>query len=742
MRAEPSIARLAVGLTILSLVFFVVERLLGNGRGRPVLRRGVLTDAAYWILTPLVAKPLIRLSILLPIGLLVAAGVASVEEFRSRAYTGFGPLSRQPLWLQSLEIYLLVDLLSYWNHRLFHRGRWWPFHAVHHSSAELDWMSSIRVHPVNELVGTLCRATPVLLLGLNPVVTASTAPVLMLYAVLLHANVDWDFGPLRGVIASPVFHRWHHSRDPAAIDKNFAGLFPVWDILFGTYYMPRDRVPGNFGIHEPMPEGYFAQLVHPFAAWRGGRCKAALAVQSPIPAARRAASHISVTLALGLTALAASAVAQPPPPAPAGGQWTPDRLFSTWDKDGDGRLTAAEVPKPDLFRMLDRNCDGAVTRDEVAGMGAEGTAAPRVMAPAMPRKPGAPADAAAGLGAAAKWKGTGVSTGAPLPPAGTFKPRTHGPELAKAGLEPDAIARLDVEMQRHVAAKNVAGISAMIGKNGVRGYFETFGMADIERGRVMEDDAIFRLMSHSSGLGYGGGQSAAAMAYQAMTKPGATLEEFSAAVAKEPLMFEPGTNYNYGMGLDILGRYLEALTGRPLDVILKERLFGPLGMPDTDFHVPAGKVERLCQIYGQPSPGVLVPGSDRTTVSNKPTLCLGGHGLFGTIGDYERLCRMMLGRGELDGVRVLKPETVDLIFENHLRHSTMKYGLGGIVNGAGSYGWGGADGTQFVIDRKNNSFTLFMVQTQHYKAPTYPAFLALANEACGLAATAPQRAIP
>ena len=89
-----------------------------------------------------------------------------------------------------------------------------------------------------------------------------------------------------------------------------------------------------------------------------------------------------------------------------------------------------------------------------------------------------------------------------------------------------------------------------------------------------------------------------------------------------------------------------------------------------------------------------------------------------TIGDYERLCLMILNRGELDGVRVLKPETVDLIFENHLKHPTMKYGLGGIVNGAGSYGWGGADGTQFVIDGRIGSFTHFMVQTQHYKAPT------------------------
>ena len=386
-------------------------------------------------------------------------------------------------------------------------------------------------------------------------------------------------------------------------------------------------------------------------------------------------------------------------------------------------------------------------------------------------------------GQASKWKGMGVSTGAPLPPAENFKPRPHGEEVANAGLKSEVIARLDVEMERHVVAKNVAGISALIHKDGVRGWFETFGMADIEKGRAMEKDAIFRLMSmtkpiialaaltlydegkftldepiskhcpewakpkvkeggavvpakaaitprmlmsHSSGLGYGGGQAAAAMAYQAMIKPGATLKDFSEAVAKEPLMFQPGTSYNYGMGLDILGRYLEALTGQPLDVILNERLFSPLKMPDTDFHVPAEKMGRLCQIYGQPGPGVLVPGTDLAKVSTKPTLCLGGHGLFGTIGDYERLCLMILNRGELDGVRVLKTETVDLIFENHLKHPTMKYGLGGIVNGA--------DGTQFVVDRSKRTFTLFMVQTQHYKAPTYPAFLALANEACGLAA--------
>jgi len=155
-------------------------------------------------------------------------------------------------------------------------------------------------------------------------------------------------------------------------------------------------------------------------------------------------------------------------------------------------------------------------------------------------------------------------------------------------------------------------------------------------------------------------------------------------------------------------------------------------MVDTDFWVPPEKVHRLCKVYRQPRPGVLEPGRDLTDPTKKPTFLLGGQGLFSTIGDYERFCRMILNCGELDGVRVLKPETVDLIFQNHLKVPTMKYGLGGIVDGEGRYGWGGAYGTQFVIERKHNFFVIFMVQTQGYKAPTYPVFLSLAYEAAGI----------
>jgi len=81
----------------------------------------------------------------------------------------------------------------------------------------------------------------------------------------LHANVSWTFGPLGHVLASPAFHRRHHTKETAAIDKNFAGLLPVWDLLFGTFYLPKDRRPTEFGVHDDgVPDSFWGQLVYPF----------------------------------------------------------------------------------------------------------------------------------------------------------------------------------------------------------------------------------------------------------------------------------------------------------------------------------------------------------------------------------------------------------------------------------------------------------------------------------------------
>ncbi len=253
---------------VLSALFLVSERAVARiaGRERPprALRRGWKTDLVYLIMTALITSPVVRLAAVLPIALLVLANVTSLDVLRLGAYRGFGPLASQPVWLQAIEIYALADLIGYGSHRLFHRGGWWRFHAVHHSSEDLDWLGSMRVHPLDELTNKVLQSTPILLLGFNPTVTASAGPVFMVYAMVLHSNVDWDLGPLRTVIATPVFHRWHHAKDPEAQNKNFADLLPLWDILFGTYYMPRDRRPSGFGIQEPMPGSYLAQIWAPF----------------------------------------------------------------------------------------------------------------------------------------------------------------------------------------------------------------------------------------------------------------------------------------------------------------------------------------------------------------------------------------------------------------------------------------------------------------------------------------------
>jgi sterol desaturase/sphingolipid hydroxylase (fatty acid hydroxylase superfamily) len=267
MKKDPTILGVLIGLAILSALFFLIERVVGRGRRQPVIRKGWWTDVLYWIFTPFVTKQITKAVIVLPVLALVLAHVTSVDALKLGTYRGFGPISHLPIWVQVIMIYVLGDFIGYWTHRLFHSRRWWPFHAVHHSSEELDWLGSVRVHPINDLVNKLAEVTPLLLLGFNVFATLSAAVFFTFYAIFVHANVNWDFGPLRSVIATPVFHRWHHSKDQEAWDKNFAGLLPLWDILFGTYYMPQGRWPENFGIHDPMPKTFWGQLWEPFAWW-------------------------------------------------------------------------------------------------------------------------------------------------------------------------------------------------------------------------------------------------------------------------------------------------------------------------------------------------------------------------------------------------------------------------------------------------------------------------------------------
>lgn len=258
----PTIQGVLIAFVVLLVAFRLLQLVRPRERRLPLLRRGFWTDLAYWGFTPLVTRAITRVSVVIavvPLALLIYGKVD-----KDLLLNGFGPASRLPLWLQAVAILALGDFIGYWMHRAFHGRRLWRFHAVHHSSVDLDWLSAVRLHPVNDALMRIAGTLPILALGFAPVALVGIAPVLTLMAILVHANLDWDWGPLRWALASPRFHRWHHTDEANARDKNFAGFLPLWDILFGTYYMPEGRVPQQFGTSSPVPAGLVGQLIYPF----------------------------------------------------------------------------------------------------------------------------------------------------------------------------------------------------------------------------------------------------------------------------------------------------------------------------------------------------------------------------------------------------------------------------------------------------------------------------------------------
>jgi len=251
---------LAASVLLLSVMFALLERIAASVPRRSIFRRERLTDFLWWFFTPTVTKVIGAIALAIAVGAVTLAVRAIGRDVPSPAW-----FQSQHAIVQIVELLFFADLLAYFSHRLFHRGVLWRFHAVHHSSTELDWLAAARVHPVNEALTRIFQIVPLYLLGFRGGALAAIVPLLTFYAILIHANLRWDFGPLRYVVASPVFHRWHHTSQEEGLDKNFAGLFPWIDILFGTFYMPRDRQPERFGLAgEVMPATLLGQLAHPF----------------------------------------------------------------------------------------------------------------------------------------------------------------------------------------------------------------------------------------------------------------------------------------------------------------------------------------------------------------------------------------------------------------------------------------------------------------------------------------------
>jgi len=331
-------------------------------------------------------------------------------------------------------------------------------------------------------------------------------------------------------------------------------------------------------------------------------------------------------------------------------------------------------------------------------------------------------------------------------------------------MEPDTIFRM------YSMTKPITSVAAMMLyeegafelKDPVSRFIPSFADARVFRGGsavrpvtepVTEPMLLWHLLTHTAGLTYGFQYSSPVDAlyrsagFELGTPPGLDLAGCCDRWASLPLLFQPGTEWSYSVATDVLGRVVEVASGRTLDEFLAERIFGPLGMVDTGFHVPAADAGRLAALYTpDPATGAAVQqdglGADALRA---PVALSGGGGLVGTAADYFRFIEMLRGGGALDGVRLLGSRTVDYMTRNHLpggadleefgrplfAETTFDgtgFGLGfavvddpvkgKVLGTAGSYLWGGAASTAFWVDPTEEITALFL--TQLLPSSTHP----------------------
>ncbi|HEX5514031.1 MAG TPA: serine hydrolase domain-containing protein [Gammaproteobacteria bacterium] len=399
-----------------------------------------------------------------------------------------------------------------------------------------------------------------------------------------------------------------------------------------------------------------------------------------------------------------------------------------------------------------------------------------------------------------------------------------------AGLSADRLRRISRWMQRQVELERLPGLSVLVHRRGATAFFDAVGRRDVEVGKPVTADTIFRvysmtkpitsvavmllyeegafqlddplakflpafehmqvmtggdvddpwlepaselitirqLLTHTAGLTYNFMQASPVdQLYRdhRIVFPGGrgSLAETIDRLAALPLLAHPGSQWSYSVATDVLGRLVEVLSGQAFDDFLAERIFQPLGMHDTAFWVPEEKLDRFAAMYGppgtkgmsaqparpasemrpQPPAGLELLDPANGAFAKPAQVLSGGGGLTSTMADYLRFCRMLLNKGELDGVRLLGRKTVEFMTTNHLpgdmasmgqsRFSEapmegVGFGLGfsvmldparaQTIGSVGEYSWGGAASTGFWIDPAEELIVILM--TQLMPSSTWP----------------------
>jgi len=251
-----------ISLFFSALVFVPLERYLGKRRVSP-LRKGWRTDVAYFFMSHVLVQFIL---ILVTASTATIAGLAAFPSLKAA-------IQSLPVWAQFLVAVFVADLAQALLHRAYHNIPWlWRFHAVHHSSREMDWLAGSRIHFVEIVLTRSAVLLPLLVLGFSAPAVNAYVILVGLQAVVAHANIGVRFGWLEYLLVLPRYHHWHHARQQEYIDVNYAIHLPLVDMLMGTFKLPHDQGewPDEYGVMklETVPEGIVAQHVMPF---QGGR---------------------------------------------------------------------------------------------------------------------------------------------------------------------------------------------------------------------------------------------------------------------------------------------------------------------------------------------------------------------------------------------------------------------------------------------------------------------------------------
>jgi len=237
-----------------AIIFIILEHFFPYDRNQRALRDGFWTDLIWYTI----------------IQSYVLAYVISFIIRQVDSSTGFSRLhlvSGWPIWGQLLFFLVTHDLYIYGFHRWQHHSAiLWRIHEAHHSNRDVDWLAGSRSHALEILINQTIEFLPMVLLGAAPELPLIKGMVDAVWGMFIHSNIDVRLGRAGLLLNGPELHRWHHAREITEGGINFGTKFAIWDVLFGTLIRPATK-PAGYGLTEPFPGGYFAQMVYAFRSF-------------------------------------------------------------------------------------------------------------------------------------------------------------------------------------------------------------------------------------------------------------------------------------------------------------------------------------------------------------------------------------------------------------------------------------------------------------------------------------------